>query len=117
MKPYFVPVGKPSGDATRNYRVDGVKGYFVHEFIDYIQENHKEWGTIAINTGDKSWFWWKDGLCTIEYDFANNNKFIIKQDKTKGQWQDYIIKDIIANGGWSLMDYWILVEPYDEGLA
>lgn len=53
MKPYFFPIGKPSGDATRNYRVDGVKGYFVHEFIDYIQENNKEWGTININTGDK----------------------------------------------------------------
>ena len=53
MKPYFFPVGEPSSDATQNYRVDCVKGYFVHEFIDYIQEHTKEWGTIAINTGDK----------------------------------------------------------------
>ena len=92
----------PHGDATSWYYVEPKKGCTIGDFIDEVLKNNKdEWGCIDLflNT-DQSY---TKRILSLEYRYGKlitPIAFEIRPFK--------IIKGI-ANGGWSCMDYKLIV--------
>ena len=101
MKEKFslIYTGGPYGDETSSY--DGYlnQPLTVREFIDAVFEQHPdEWGRIRI---------WNSAYTSyLEY----NHKYITY---VSSQFNDYLnrkIKSFTAHGGWTLMDYNLVLE-------
>ena len=83
------------GDCTAGYRVDLDKEYTVSEFIEEVlQRFSNEWGYFCI----------KNLFTRIEY---RSGKLI--ENMIEGNVLSAKIVSVTANGGWSSMDYNIIV--------
>lgn len=108
----FIPSSEMGGDCTRSYDIELDKEYTVGEFIKTILENRSnEWGTISI-------------YCKCpEFEYPHVNyvdrpKCEYKQGKIlnssfQPEHLEFKVKNVVAHGGWSLMDYTINFN-YDE---
>lgn len=94
----FTQIGRIRGDECAQYKVTEWKSRTVGEFIqEVLGENPKEWGYISVGrhfyqTGAK-------GVCEYRYG-------ALVSEMPKGV-LDVEIKEILADGGWSRMDYTI----------
>ena len=102
---YFKEVGPERGDCTQPYKVSiSKKPYTVREFIDDVmRQRPKDWGRIELYSKRPSSFDDRP-ISSVEYRrgemggrFSNND-------------QNREIKEISADGGWSRMDYMIIVK-------
>lgn len=85
------------GDCTEVYSMSFSAGMTVHEFIDVVLKK-KEWGFVSFDNVKGS-IWYDNGKITD----GNIDKFM-----------DYRIKAGSANGGWSRMDYRLIIEPSES---
>ena len=94
----FQQVGRTAGDETTPYKVIGFKSRTVSEFIqEVLKENPKEWGYISV--GGHFYQTRRKGSCEYRY-----GRLLSEMPK---ELLDVEIKEILACGGWSRMDYTI----------
>lgn len=95
------------GDCTARYRVDLDKEYTLQEFVDAILTNKKDWwGMIKIEKRNCLWTRYP----SISYRYGNITGETNIPEKVFG----YKVKSVIANGGWTLMDYIVTLEKEVE---
>lgn len=98
MKNYCLIQTAPEGsDCTTPYNVEFYKSMAVGEFINDILKQ-KEWGKISIANTDIS-CWYKDGNL---------------ESKIPNSVLDRYISSATASGGWSRMDYTIVLSERYE---
>ena len=94
----YVIIGGPYGDATSKYDVVLDKKYTVKEFISAIlEQNNDEWGEFVI------WEWPSKIKCEF-------SKCRIKTNFLDEKYLDMNIKSVTAQGGWTFMNYYIIIE-------
>lgn len=94
----FQQVGRTAGDETTPYKVTDFKSRTVGEFIqEVLKENPKEWGYISV--GGHFYQPRKKGSC--EYRCGRLLSYM--PDELLG----IEIREVLASGGWSRMDYTI----------
>lgn len=101
-KIYFIQTAPEAGDCTAPYDVHFCQPMTVREFIDEILTRN-EWGTVYIYDPNNP-----ENLCRrkecCEY----------KYDKLKSLFPDYIqertIESASAHGGWTMMDYILMLK-------
>lgn len=112
MKIDFIKKGGPYGDATSSYEVTFPKGTTLREFIIYITDTysieHGEWGSFSLsNTG---YF----GNIFADYKRGAIRKITDKWKSLKiDSFLDSKLTKVIANGGWSNMDYHLYTEDVE----
>ena len=94
----FTVIGNTAGDCTTPYLVTEYEARTVREFINEVLESRpNEWGEISV----------VDGQC------INNPSYEYKHGRLMGEFQKSILKreidEVKASGGWSRMDYIIVV--------
>lgn len=95
----FIQSTPESRDCTCGYVVELDKEYTVREFIELVvTERQKEWGSVSVHSDTKIFgiqvCEYKHGIVTV----VDNNEFM-----------DRKIESITAQGGWSNMDYTLLL--------
>lgn len=94
----FIQIGETMGDATTPYKVTGQKARTVREFInEVLEEKPNEWGYISVGKP----FYQSGAIGVAEYRYG---KLVTKMPNNA---LDIVINEIIAVGGWSLMNYTI----------
>lgn len=95
------------GDCTARYRVDLDKEYTLQGFVDAILTNKKdEWGKISIVKSNVPWYFYP----YIGYQRGS----ITGESNIPEKVFTYKVKSVIANGGWSVMDYIVTLEKEVE---
>lgn len=97
----LICVGGPYGDCTSAYKFTTPTQMTLKEFAEMVAEDGQEWGTIRRGNafGDVLVDYNRSG--EIKYrDYADPNAIL----KTEGK----------ANGGWSLMDYYVEIDQEAE---
>lgn len=95
---FFTKKGQTWRDETTPYVVTGQKSRTVREFInEVLNERPDEWGYISVGKH----FFQSGAIVVAEYRFG---KLVSQSD---GHALDVKIKEIMAFGGWSRMDYTI----------
>lgn len=92
----------PLSDHTYNYDVNLLKKLTLKEFIDEIINKKTEWGSIYINDYNVHQ---KPDDNKIRYE---NGKIL--SDTIPEKYLDKEIRMITANGGWSMMNYWVTTD-------
>ena len=93
----FTEIGKTAGDDTTPYKITDYKAKTVGEFVEEVlTERPNEWGYISVNK-----HFYQSGNTSCEY--ADG---LLKTELPK-EVLDIEIKEIMACGGWSRMDYTI----------
>ena len=90
----------PFGDECSLYNVQIEEKTTVKDIIDFALNRKEEWGDIYIN--NKKLFEYRHGELLLH---DNLIKYGIQPDSEKKK----IVKNVIAYGGWSAMDYHITV--------
>ena len=94
----FKKNGRTAGDETTPYIVTNYKAKTVGEFIqEVLKENPNEWGYISV--GGHFYQQRAKGICEYRY-----GKLVSEMPK---EFLGVEIKEVLANGGWSRMDYTI----------
>lgn len=94
----FQQVGRLAGDETTPYEVSGFKSRTVGEFIqEVLEENPNEWGYISV--GGHFYQQRKSGSCEYRYGRLLSDM--------PDELLDIEIREVLASGGWSRMDYTI----------
>lgn len=94
----FQKVGRTAGDETTPYEVSGFKSRTVGEFIqEVLKENPNEWGYISV--GGHFYQLRKRGSCEYRYGRLLSDM--------PDELLDIEIREVLASGGWSRMDYTI----------
>lgn len=92
----------PFGDECSMYNVSFSTGTTVHQFVKKMLKQYpQEWGEIYICGFDKPVATYKRKRCLILKD-------------TYEQYKDKKIVKILGHGGWSNMDYQLILEKDDE---
>lgn len=95
------------GDCTAEYRVDLDKEYTLQEFVDTILTNKKdEWGKINIVKRNTPWY------CYPYIGYRRGN--ITGESNIPEKVFAYKVKSVIAKGGWTSMDYTVILEKEVE---
>lgn len=101
MKPFrLVETGGPYGDCTCSYDVIFRSPMTLGEFIAALPHDEREWGCVRAEHHKVAEY--KRGTTVIMdsiYYFCNLNRVVVSAT---------------ANGGWSLMDYWVVLAPDPE---
>lgn len=94
----------PFGDCTSDYEVYFPENMTVYEFIIAVLEEYpEEWGSFSTSWLDNAFIKYKaGGLINI----CDKERFL--------RIKDYHIKKVSANGGWSLMNYYITTKEREE---
>lgn len=88
----------PFGDETSLYNVSFPEEMTISEFINAVITKYpREWGNIFLFA--------KGDLITYK-----NGRYTIHDDNLYNQFKDKQIKEITAQGGWSLMDYTVYIK-------
>lgn len=105
MHLYFKEVGPERGDCTQPYKVSiSKKPYTVREFIDDIMHQHpKDWGYIKLYSKRPSSFD-DQPILAVEYRYGEMFGSFSDNDQNRE------IEDISADGGWSRMDYILIMK-------
>ena len=99
---HFKQEGEPVGDATMWYCLEFDRTMTVREFVnEVLTERKDEWGDITINIGHPMSFF--EGQC-YEY---RKGKLISSLPE---ELMDKKIQFAKANGGYSLMSYFLVLE-------
>ena len=94
----FQQVGRTAGDETTPYKVTDFKSRTVGEFIqEVLTENPSEWGYISV--GGHFYQPRQKGSCEYRYGRLLSDM----SDELLG----IEIREVLASGGWSRMDYTI----------
>lgn len=94
----FIQIGRTMGDETTPYKVTGFKSRTVGEFIqEVLKEKPSEWGYISV--GGHFYQSRKMGSCEYRY-----GRLLSEMPK---ELLGVEIKEVLASGGWSNMDYTI----------
>ena len=94
----FTQIGKTMGDETTPYEVTGQKSRTVREFIEEVlEEKPNEWGYISV--GGHFFQPRKKGSCEYRY-----GRLLSEMPE---ELLDVEIREILAFGGWTRMDYTI----------
>lgn len=96
----MICTGGPYGDCCCNYAVQFDRDYTVGEFVkEVLKEKPGEWGSfeIAATSGRRG------NVNTCEYKHGKVTKGF------SGDVKGMKIKEVTANGGWSLMHYYLKV--------
>lgn len=93
------PVG---GDCTSGYRVNLDKEYTLQEFIDDVLTIKGEWGGIRIVKRDCDRY----SYPVIRYRYGK----ITNEPNLPKMIYGYKVKSVFACGGWSNMDYVVMLE-------
>lgn len=94
----FQQVGRTAGDETTPYKVTDFVSRTVGEFIqEVLSDEPLEWGYISV--GGHFYQPRKKGCCEYRY-----GKLLSEMPKDL---LDVEIKEVLASGGWSRMDYTI----------
>lgn len=94
----FTQIGKTMCDETTPYEVTGQKSRTVREFIEEVlEEKPNEWGYISV--GGHFFQPRKKGSCEYRY-----GKLLSEMPE---ELLDVEIREILAYGGWTRMDYTI----------
>lgn len=98
-----VSVAGPFGDCSSHYSYKLQEQPTVEQLVQYINSK-QEWGTVYLNPKN----WLGDGsLAKFEYNnHGGNRKLEIPQF-----FHSVCIKKLEAHGGWSNMDYYVMLEP------
>lgn len=97
----------PFGDCTSDYEVCFPENMTVYEFIVAVLEEYpEEWGSFFV-----SWLG-NIGITFMKYKAGDIVNICDKECFLKIK--DYHIKKVSANGGWSLMDYYITTKEREE---
>lgn len=97
----LIAAGPVGGDETRSYIVDLDYEYTVEQFIREVLLNNREWGYIGIYHKDHVF-----GYPACTYNYGNLTS------EFPGEYLDRKIKCVTASGGWSRMDYRIVLEEH-----
>lgn len=94
----------PFGDCTSDYEVCFPENMTVHEFIVAVLEEYpEEWGSFSTSRFGNTFIEYKaGGLINV----CDKERFL--------RIKDYHIEKVSANGGWSLMDYYITTKEREE---
>ena len=93
----FIQIGRTCGDETTPYKVTEYKSRTVGEFIqEVLKENPNEWGYISVGR-----HFYQSGAVSCEYKYGR------LLSEMPCDVLDEEIKDVLAQGGWSRMDYTI----------
>lgn len=95
----FKCTGGPFGDCTSNYEIEFSREFTVREFVNEVIKNKDEWGDFHIVTKGKPF-----GIEKSEY---RHGKILSSFSE---EILDRKIKFVRANGGWSLMSYYITLK-------
>lgn len=96
-----------NGDCMAGYIVTLDKEYTLQQFVDAVLTNKKDdWGEIKIAKRNTPWYRYP----CIGYQRGN----IIGEANIPEKVFGYKVKSVIANGGWTLMDYIISLEKEVE---
>lgn len=99
----MICTGGPFGDCCCNYNALLNHEYTVREFVEEVlKEKPDEWGSFVVTTDLKHIYNGSRGRC--EY-----NKGNITKGFERAEIAEMKIKEVKANGGWSLMQYFIKV--------
>lgn len=96
----LVKTSGPYGDQTCMYDVIFKSEMTLQEFVNEVLENKSEWGNITVKDEKLN------NIIRIKYSYGNienNEEITIKME-------DYYIFAIKANGGWSMMNYMVVLK-------
>lgn len=92
----------PEGsDCTAPYSVELDREYTVAEFVEAVLSRTREWGHVNITNGDD---YFGDKIC--EYSHGD------LKGEVPEAFKDLKVISARAHGGWSAMDYYLIVEGY-----
>lgn len=102
----LIHTGGPYGDCTDDYEASFDKPFKVKDFLSIVEAQKEEWGSIQFIVPH---FY---GYFTVDYkhgviDYTGFDKFSGRKNKDLFNAK---IKEITANGGWSLMQYRVTLE-------
>ena len=98
----FIQTRPEAGDCTAPYDIHFYKQMTVEEFVnDVLQRN--EWGTIYIYDPDNPDNWYRRKECCVYSGSILKRRF---PDNILNR----AIKSASSHGGWSLMDYTLVLE-------
>ena len=116
----FTCTGGPYGDATSSYKIDFPKGWTFLDFVEYVtftySKEHREWGDIAVGSIlSGKIITYRDGEA---YYYCGENWHSDEEkqkcfEKSKNWYNEYLnrkVASVSAQGGWSAMDYVIILE-------
>lgn len=98
----FMPIEKVGGDCTCPYLVMSDTPLTVAELVQQIL-TRKEWGNIDFYYGKIEW---GTSISTVQYDEAQLNN----ADDIFAKIQEKSVIKIRASGGWTRMDYDVLIK-------
>ena len=96
----LVKTSSPYGDSTCMYDVIFKSEMTLQEFVNEVLDNKSEWGIITVKDTNFT------TIIRIKYKYGvieNNEEIHLKME-------DYHILSATANGGWSLMDYRVVLK-------
>lgn len=100
----MICTGGPYGDCTCAYRLKLKREYTIKEFTEEIvKKKPGEWGTIYHCKDLKKVHGTQLDTCDYSHGEITNHFSLIATGKQK-------IKEVIAHGGWTAMDYYIKTE-------
>lgn len=109
MRLYFRELGAERGDCTKPYKAPiSKKPYTVGEFIDDVMyQRSKDWGYIELYSKRPCSFNDRP-IASLEYHRGKTCGSFSDNDRNRE------IEEISADGGWSRMDYMLIVKEEDE---
>lgn len=100
----MICTGGPYGDCTCAYRLELKREYTIKEFVEEIvKKKPGEWGTIYHCKDLKKVYGTQLDTCDYSHGEITNYFSLIATGQQK-------IKEVIAHGGWTAMDYYIKTE-------
>lgn len=100
----LIQIGDFGGDCTAEYDILFDKECTLSEFIDMVLESKTEWGNITVKTGN---------IKCLEIGFSYRHGKLLSFPPTE-EYSRKKIKKATAHGGWSYMEYSLLLENDDE---
>lgn len=100
----MICTGGPYGDCTCAYRLELKREYTIKEFVEEIvKKKPGEWGTIYHCKDLKEVYGAQLDTCDYSHGEITNHFSLIATGQQK-------IKEVIAHGGWTAMNYYIKTE-------
>ena len=104
----FIQTHATGGDCTAPYDVILDKPYTVGEFInEVLTTRSNEWGKLIVRRKGSGYF---DRMASAEYRYGEMRSYEGKKTTIPEEIASLPIKEVKAAGGWSAMDYNLIIE-------
>lgn len=104
----FIQTHATGGDCTAPYDVMLDKPYTVGEFIKEVLTTHSnEWGEFFVRRKGRGYF---DRMARAKYRYGEMKNCNGEKTEIPEEFASLFIKEVKASGGWSAMDYDLIIE-------